>query len=1058
MSWDAGAKVRPILKGQTWRALRYRPDGDDFVIHNGHAMFSRGLYGRHSAFRVVAGDRPEFMLYGPGKRGTLRLGAMSSRGSKWLIEADDIIARYRAGSMIYEMRDAVLGDGLIRMTVLSMNDADGLILRAEAAKGGDYELVWAFGAVCGRSFSRAGDIGTESPEAFRLNAEECADNDFVIDENRFELVARIKGKELRTLGMMPDGSRMHIADAACQESPESMLASVGGERKALVGRRTMKGGDVVYMAIEKERKSSREYAELKGLFDAADAYRQSIASRVKVETPDEFMNPLGGAMAIAADACWEEPTWLHGAVAWRKRLNGWRAAYMGDTLGWHDRAKMHFRAYAKSQITSPETGKVCPGEAENLAREAKARESLLYSSGYISPDPDGKITMSHYDMNLVFIDALLRHLLWTGDLDFAEEMWPVIERHLAWEKRCFDADDDGLYDAYCCIWASDAVQYSGGAVTHSSAYNYMGNAMAARIARKLGKDDSKYAAEAEKILAAMKKTLWLDEKGWFAEYKDAMGEKRLHESPAVWTIYHAIDSGTVNAFDAYRMLSYVDEHIPHLPVEGDGVPEGLAVVSTSRWMPYTWSVNNVAMAENAHTALAYWQAGRCEEAYRLWKSTVVDMMYMGSCPGNFGQLSWLDAYRGELYSDFSDVVGICSRAMVEGLFGIVPDALAGELLIRPGMPMNWDRARFVVPDVTLEYALCGRTETYHIESRFTVPLRLRLRLRARFDQVTVVTVNGEAVSWQPVEDAVGGPLIDILAEPEPRWDVAIEWEGKAVEAAVSGGSAGGFKQKRQGAMRWWQPERLPEQTAPKVVNTAISQFSRTEMINLSEYFNDYAAEIYHKEYLSPRPKTVTLQLPKNGIGNWCKYDVQPEIDDSGLRAAAGARGWIQGPEGIPLATPQFGKNVVYTSLWDNYPDSVTIRLWGKSQSACLMMAGSTSAMQSRFINGEVVVRYCDKSEDKLELVNPETWWPVQEDYLIDDYAFRVDGELPWRVRLSSGEIYRPVKGSGGRQIPGGCATVLKLMLDEGKELESLRLAARAIDVVIGLMSLTLVRK
>lgn len=35
--------------------------------------------------------------------------------------------------------------------------------------------------------------------------------------------------------------------------------------------------------------------------------------------------------------------------------------------------------------------------------------------------------------------------------------------------------NDGLYDAYCCIWASDALYYNSGAVTHSSAYNYRAN-------------------------------------------------------------------------------------------------------------------------------------------------------------------------------------------------------------------------------------------------------------------------------------------------------------------------------------------------------------------------------------------------------------------------------------------------------------------------------------------------------------------------------------------------------------------------------------------------------
>ena len=54
-------------------------------------------------------------------------------------------------------------------------------------------------------------------------------------------------------------------------------------------------------------------------------------------------------------------------------------------------------------------------------------------------------------------------------------MWPLLTLHLAWEKRNFVPDNDGLYDAYACIWASDALYYNSGAVTHSSAYNYRGN-------------------------------------------------------------------------------------------------------------------------------------------------------------------------------------------------------------------------------------------------------------------------------------------------------------------------------------------------------------------------------------------------------------------------------------------------------------------------------------------------------------------------------------------------------------------------------------------------------
>jgi len=94
-----------------------------------------------------------------------------------------------------------------------------------------------------------------------------------------------------------------------------------------------------------------------------------------------------------------------------------------------------------------------------------------------------------------------------------KEVWPVLQRHLEWEKRNYDPNDDGLYDAYACIWASDALQYNSGSVTYSSAYNYRANSMAAMIAEKIGEDPQPYKMEAEKILKAINSTLWLPHKG-----------------------------------------------------------------------------------------------------------------------------------------------------------------------------------------------------------------------------------------------------------------------------------------------------------------------------------------------------------------------------------------------------------------------------------------------------------------------------------------------------------------------------------------------------------------
>jgi hypothetical protein len=119
-------------------------------------------------------------------------------------------------------------------------------------------------------------------------------------------------------------------------------------------------------------------------------------------------------------------------------------------------------------------------------------------------------------------------------------------------------------------------------------------------------------------------------------------------------------------------------------------------------------------------------------------------------------------------------------------------------------------------------------------------------------------------------------------------------------------------------------------------------------------------------------------------------------------------------------------------------------------------------MQSRIVNGTVVIHYRDGSSSVLELRNPETWWPIEQDYYEDGFAFTT-GVKPVRVYLKTGEDRRDfrdftsIRGFSNRAIDGGAATVLDLPLDPSKELKSITLKSVANDVIIGLMGLTLVR-
>ena len=165
---------------------------------------------------------------------------------------------------------------------------------------------------------------------------------------------------------------------------------------------------------------------------------------------------------------------------------------------------------------------------------------------------------------------------------------------------------------------------------------------------------------------------------------------------------------------------------------------------------------------------------------------------------------------------------------------------------------------------------------------------------------------------------------------------------------------------------------------------------------------------------------------------------------------------------MPLATPgdAGAKNIAFVSRWDNFPRGITVPLSGRASKIHLLMAGSTDGMKSRRDNGEIIITYADGSITRLALENPTTWWPIDQDYFIDDYAFRRPGPLPVRVDLKTGKIRvldEKTFAGKGRRVAGGAATVLDLDLDPAKEVKSLTVRAIANEVVIGLMSATLQR-
>jgi hypothetical protein len=343
----------------------------------------------------------------------------------------------------------------------------------------------------------------------------------------------------------------------------------------------------------------------------------------------------------------------------------------------------------------------------------------------------------------------------------------------------------------------------------------------------------------------------------------------------------------------------------------------------------------------------------------------------------------------------------------------------------------------------------GFTDLYSIKPKFPTPMQLALQVPA-LGTIARITVNGKPADGHFLTDIYGAPRMEIHSPAAGTLEIFVNWQGRQPPACLPAADLNPAKA---------VPLRNPpfDWTRPVPANAVL------ESVNLTPFFNDPVTRIFRNDYRSPRSPFASLATPKHGLGGWCEPNASFDVDDSGLRhVAAENSGRIHLPNAISFATPSEtgANNILFTSQWDNYPQAATVPLTGKSSRAFLLLAGSTGPLQSRFDNGEIVVTYADGSTARLALRNPSNWWPIDQDYFTDDFAFRREDPVPPRVDLATGRVRMPgtenLNDPGGK-IPGGAATVLEMPLDSHRPLKSLTIRTLANEIVIGLMAVTLQR-
>ena len=339
---NAQTFVTPSLWHNKVRRMHYESQGTDFVCVNPTRRFNRALYGTYTAFRVESGDLPEFAMYLPGMGGNCKFGLINGNKSKWLTDIKNIKAVYRPGSMLYEIKDSMLGNGTLHITVLALADTEGMIIKTQFNHvNKNVHLLWVFGGATGKKFHRDGDLGADPESSFYLQPSYCVDNIYQIEKNVFHLsfgtgkplaekdryenqnnasqktVLKGSGKNTPKFlaGIIPSGIKIQLADANEQSSPLQLYRSKASSLPVVTALLNASSSPK-YFLIQPGQVLPNNYDSLENIFNRAETARKKLVNRVKLVTPDKYISTLGGALAVAGDAIWESPSYMHEKMHW----------------------------------------------------------------------------------------------------------------------------------------------------------------------------------------------------------------------------------------------------------------------------------------------------------------------------------------------------------------------------------------------------------------------------------------------------------------------------------------------------------------------------------------------------------------------------------------------------------------------------------------------------------------------------------------------------------------------------------------------------------------------
>ncbi len=188
------------------------------------------------------------------------------------------------------------------------------------------------------------------------------------------------------------------------------------------------------------------------------------------------------------------------------------------------------------------------------------------------PEGEAKPMYNTVDAALLLIDCVWQYVRRTGDLAFAEEAWPVMERIVSFYRKgthhSIGMDEDGLIFAGGGLdqvtWMDVCVQGilptpRHGKPVEINAYWYNALRVLDALGQKLGKQTADYAQLAEKVKASFVEKFYIPEKGYLRDVISGTKADEQIRCNQIWAV--SMSFAMLSAQQEREVVETVERHL-----------------------------------------------------------------------------------------------------------------------------------------------------------------------------------------------------------------------------------------------------------------------------------------------------------------------------------------------------------------------------------------------------------------------------------------------------------------------------------------------------------------